>query len=182
MIVQAVNIESILEIVKYLMPAVLVLAGVSIILNQVQKRNDRLEMYQIRQEALSKVIPLRLNAYERGVLFLERIRPENLLLRSNGTGKSAKAFQAQLNVEIRSEYEHNISQQVYISNEAWLELVKAKEQILALINQSAKEMEVNSTGIDLGKVILAKYSQAEEDPVLRAILSLKADLSRVFRA
>ena len=176
------EIESILEIVKYLLPAVLVLVGVSIILNQVQKRNDRLEMYQIRQESLSKVIPLRLNAYERGVLFLERIRPDNLLLRCQGSGKSAKAFQAQLNMEIRSEYEHNISQQVYISNEAWRELVNAKEKMLSLINQSAKEIENNATGVDLGKAILANFSQEEEDPIRRGILALKSDLNRVFRA
>lgn len=175
------DISAILEVVKYILPAVLVLAGVSIILNQVGKRSDRMEMYQMRQESLAKMIPLRLNAYERAVLFLERIRPENLLIRCNGSGKSAKAFQTQLMLELRAEYEHNLSQQIYITNSSWMDLVNAKDQLQALINQAAGTMEMNSTGIDLGKAILIKYSEAEEDPVQKAIISLKADLTRVFK-
>ena len=96
-------------------------------------------------------------------------------------GKSAKAFKTQLSLEIRAEFEHNLTQQIYISNAAWVELVRAKEHLLALVNLAEKEMELNSTGIDLSKNILTRYHAEEEDVIQKAIIHLKGDLTRVFK-
>ena len=73
------------------------------------------------------VVPLRLQAYERMALFLERIEPNQLVLRIHNPGLSVPEEQNLLLTAIRSEFEHNLSQQIYISNEVWNQIYLAKE-------------------------------------------------------
>jgi hypothetical protein len=111
------------DILKITIPALLVfLAGYlalsAMIRNDANRR--RLELMLNNQKV---TLPLRLQAYERLTLFLERISPESLIVRVNKAGMSAQKLQTALLESIRAEWEHNLSQQLYVSHEAW-ELVK----------------------------------------------------------
>lgn len=81
--------------------------------------------------------PIRLQAYERMALFLERISPESLILRCYQPGMDLKLLQSVLTKNIRDEWEHNLSQQVYLSAEAWTHIREAKEEMLSLVNSAA---------------------------------------------
>ncbi len=165
-------------IILIILPALIVLATVGLILF-LQQRKALQESKTERLIARNKqVVPVVFTAYERAILFLERIRPQNLIPNAESLQDSAKHLQIELISNIRVEYEHNLSQQIYINQEAWDFLVQAKEQVITLINLSSNQVDENAPAMELGKVILEKVSASEELFVQKAILLLKKDFSR----
>ncbi len=123
------------------------------------------------------VMPLRLQAYERMALFLERIDPNQLVLRIHAPGLSVAEEQNLLLTAIRSEYEHNISQQIYISNEVWKSVTDAMDDVMTIITTVADQMD-NFEGMSYAEAIL---TVAAEKPVInKAMQILKADMQRFF--
>ena len=93
---------------------------------------QKTQMLQMRidehREAVKLVTPIRLQAYERMALYLERISPDSLVLRCYQPGMSTQLLQGVMTKTIRDEWEHNLSQQVYISSEAWNRIRQAKDE------------------------------------------------------
>ena len=173
--------EIIFEVLKFTLPAGLVLAGVSLVIRSNQRKKEAELRYGVYKDTFKEIVPLRLQAYERAVLFLERIAPENLMLRVDGRGKPARAFQAELVADIRREYEHNIAQQLYIREESWELLARAKEQTISLINRSAQGLAPDAQGIELGRKVLNKLMESELAPTRDAVRVLKQDIQAMFR-
>lgn len=99
--------------------------------------------------------PIRLQAYERMALFLERISPESLVLRCYQPGMDSKLLQGVMTKNIRDEWEHNLSQQIYLSAEAWMRIREAKEEMLGLVNSSAVALPDNNDPTTLAASIFA---------------------------
>lgn len=124
------------------------------------------------------VLPLRLQAYERMALFLERIEPNQLVMRIHSTGLNVAQEQNLLLTAIRSEFEHNLSQQIYISNEVWKAIADAKDDIIDIINAVAAQYEPSADSLEFAQALLA--AAAEKPVVTKAILILKTDVQRLF--
>lgn len=174
-------VEIIAEVLKYVLPAAIVLLAVRYMNDSRLEQERANSSQQVRKDILKTHLPLKLTAYERAVLYLERIKPTNLLARVSGSGKSAQQFHLELVREIRAEYEHNLVQQIYISKEGWAALVKAKEEILASINQCGREVGEEADAMALSRKIIEKHSQAENDPAGYAVNVLKGDIDSLFR-
>ena len=99
-------------------------------------------------------LPLRLQAYERLVLLSERIALPNLISRLGQQDLTAREMQLLLTQTIRHEWEHNISQQIYVSKEAWEAVLNLKEQNMLIINQVASFLPGAATGTQLNKSLL----------------------------
>jgi hypothetical protein len=97
---------------------------------------------------------LQLQAYERLALFTERVKLENIISRLYVNGMSARDMQQALQHSIRDEYEHNITQQIYVNPEIWTAVTKMKEQNLYIINQLGAMLPANANAMDLNKRIL----------------------------
>lgn len=97
---------------------------------------------------------IQLQAYERLILLTDRIALPNLISRVSQPGINAKEMQLLLVSTIREEYEHNITQQIYVSADAWTAVKNLKEQNLLIINQFANVLPANATGLDLNKILL----------------------------
>src|ERR1700744_4874645 len=97
---------------------------------------------------------LQLQAYERLILLTDRIALPNLIQRVNTPGLSTREMQSLLTQSIRQEFEHNITQQIYVSAEAWDAVRNFKEQNLLIINQVGSFLPENATGLDLNKSLL----------------------------
>jgi hypothetical protein len=123
------------------------------------------------------VMPLRLQAYERMALFLERIDPNQLVLRIHAPGLTVAEEQNLLMTAIRSEYEHNISQQIYISNETWKGITDAMDDVITIITSVAEQMD-SFEGMTYAEAILTVSAQKPIIP--RAMQILKADMQRFF--
>ncbi len=102
----------------------------------------------------NETIKLRLQAYERLALLAERIALQNLISRISNAGISAKQMQAALVEAIKTEYEYNISQQVYVSPEAWRAVNNLKEQNIYIVNQLTTTLPFQATAMDLNKQII----------------------------
>jgi hypothetical protein len=102
----------------------------------------------------NETIKLRLQAYERLALLAERIGLQNLISRIPNAGISAKHMQGALIEAIKTEYEYNISQQVYVSPEAWRAVNNLKEQNIYIVNQLTATLPFQATAMDLNKQII----------------------------
>jgi hypothetical protein len=97
---------------------------------------------------------LQLQAYERLILLTDRIALPNLIARVNTPGLTARDMQSLLTHSIRQEFEHNITQQIYVSTEAWGVVRDYKEQNLMIVNQVASFLPEEATGTDLNRALL----------------------------
>jgi hypothetical protein len=129
------------------------LAGTLALLFLKQRKEAKLGMKE-RASATVNVKQLQLQAYERLLLLTDRIALPNLINRVNQPGFSAKDMQALLTQTIKQEFEHNITQQIYVSPEAWDAMRNFKEQNLLIINQVAAILPAEASGLDLNKSLL----------------------------
>ena len=120
---------------------------------------QKTQMLQMRidehREAVKLVTPIRLQAYERMALYLERINPESLVLRCYQPGMETKQLQGVMTKAIRDEWEHNLSQQVYISSESWQRIRDAKEEVIGIINSAAISIPADADPTRLAGSIFA---------------------------
>ena len=174
----------ILEILKYILPSLVVFATAYFLIKQFiesEHRNKLIEMKMNNQAVNQKfVTPIRLQAYERVILLLERISPNSLILRENIPGMTVMQLQSTLVKAIRDEYEHNLSQQVYISKQAW-ELVKtSKDEMVKLINEAAANIDSNAPSTELARVVFDIIVQTEKLPLDIAIEVIKNEIQESF--
>ena len=123
-------------------------------------------------------LKLRLQAAERYVLYLERIAPHRIVMRLNKKGMSAKMLQSEMLRAIREEFDHNLSQQIYVSPVAWKLIKNAKEEMVKLINISSEKMDDGASSFELGKRIFEVASQVEKLPSEIAMDYLKEEIQR----
>lgn len=123
------------------------------------------------------VLPLKLQAYERMTLFVERINPSNLLLRLHQAGMSAKEMQTLVLAEVKAEYQHNVSQQLYISLDAWKIIRRVKDDTVGLVNQAVANLSADASAVELSKIIFARLEELDENPYDLALMVLRSDTS-----
>lgn len=172
--------ETLIEFAKILLPAALVLYAMYLGVKVMIARELTKKELEIRQKNIEITLPVRLQAYERMILFLERISPNNLVVRVNQPDLSAREFHQILLKEIRDEYNHNVSQQVYMSIEVWEEVKTAKEDLLTAINASANELGDEANSLELAKRLFENMMGKNIDPIDHAIKSLKAEISKNY--
>ena len=144
-----------------------------------QQKIQLLQMkFDERHEALRTVAPIRLQAYERMALFLERISPESLVLRCYQPGMDLRLLQGVMTKNIRDEWEHNLSQQVYISSELWTRIRSAKDEMINLVNSAAVGLEDTTDPTRLAATIFA--SAAQHSPAAQALEALQSEVSEKY--
>lgn len=125
-------------------------------------------------------LPLQLQAYERIVMFVERITPQNLISRVYQPGLTAADMQIGLIQTIKAEFEHNISQQIYVSPEAWEAVKTVKEQVTSVIIQVAGKLPQDAPGMALNKNILEIFLQGGESPADIAARIINAEAKKLM--
>lgn len=153
-------------------------------LQQMEFLNKEQELLRLRLEIDRKQntektsMTIRFQAYERMALFLERINPPNLLPRVLTPGQSAVGLQAQLHRSIRDEYEHNLSQQLYISDVSWVLVQKAKEEVVSLVNLVAVTVKADEDGGKFASEMLSIGFAAKDNPIDKALNGLKNEIRK----
>ncbi|MCR5589220.1 MAG: hypothetical protein K6F72_06360 [Bacteroidales bacterium] len=144
------------------------------------QQKERLLQMKIdeRRETLKVVTPIRLQAYERMALFLERISPDSLVLRCYQPGMDLKLLQGVMTKNIRDEWEHNLSQQVYLTTETWARIREAKDEMVNLVNSSAVTLTDTDDPTRLAASIFA--SAAQHLPTDNALEALHKDINELF--
>jgi len=172
--------DTVLEILKYILPSLIVFLTTWYLASRYFRSKDKKRSLKLSLNNQNLITPLRRQAYERIILYLERINPENLLMRMSKQGQTCQQLQNELLFTIRAEFEHNLSQQIYISNKAWEMLKNAKNSTLQLINETAEKTDKNLPSFNLSKAILENIMAKEKNPASEAILFIKNEINRYF--
>jgi len=135
-----------------------------------------LRMLEAKSRTAKELTPLRLQAYERLVLLVERINPANMLPRIHEPELSAADFAHILINEIRSEYQHNLTQQLYVSDAAWEVTRQLKENTVALIRNALSGLPPDAKARELGTAILAHLATLAHNPYELAVKTIKNEL------
>ncbi len=173
--------EAIIELLKIILPATVVFLAVFFLFQKFFKNEQERRDHDIKKAALNLTTPQKIQAYERIVIFLERINPSNLVVRINKHGFTSRQLHHELITSIKSEYEHNISQQIFVSHNTW-ELVKtAKEELIKLINIAATKVPGDAPSNELAMMILNIVAGLDKKmPSELALEYAKKEISKIF--
>ncbi len=169
-----------IEILKYTIPALISLIAVYFIIDRFLKGEENRRNYEIRKSVSDFITPIKLSAYERLILFLERISPESMILRIQRPGMNNIELQTALLNTIRQEYEHNLSQQLYVSDQASAMVKNAKESLVQLINVVAANVDPAGNSTELALKAIETYYSVEEPPLQVGIQFLKTEVRSYF--
>lgn len=172
------QIDKVLEILSYTIPSV-VTGGVAyyFFVKHINHEENRRRFY-LHKENQKFSLPQRLQAYERMVLFLERMNPNKLMIRELPKSDDKNTYLNQLVNAIEQEFEHNLSQQIYITDACWNVIVTAKNTTLQLLRNNAASTE-NSTSKDLQEAVLKEGIQ-EAHPSTPALTFIKKEVAELF--
>lgn len=136
--------------------------------------------WEYRNQQIKITTPLQLQAYERMILFLERISPNSLIVRLQTTEQTCRQLQLDMLSLIRAEFEHNLAQQLYISKQAWDVIVSAKENTIKIINLAAEQCNPTDNSMELSQKIMAQWILLNPTPTRTAIDFLKDEAKKLF--
>jgi len=147
-------------------------------------QEEKKRLYELKKESQKTISPIRLRAYERLTLLLERTEPEAMLKEiMNEEGwqqKSITDLQRDLLQHLRLEFDHNLSQQVYVSDEVWQKILLARDQMGAFINQMALRLKPGSTPMDYMKTLIEAYHMNGDTPHEIALQALKDEARQIL--
>lgn len=170
--------KSVYDILLMSIPAIIVLITAWVLLKNLMLNEQERRKQEIVLQNTKTIAPIRLHAYERLVLFLERISLESLLVRVSSPDMSAAHLHSALLTSIRSEFEHNLSQQIYMSPQAWEIVRNARSSTIKMINTEFEKLPENASGMVLSKQLLESVMRMEKEPTRVAIDFLKAELGK----
>ncbi len=167
-----------LEILKYILPSGVVFLTVFYILKKyfAEERSKRDYEYRMHIEKMS--YPIKLQAYERLSLFLERIRIHNLILRLQNKDMDSKVFVHALMMGITHEFEHNLVQQIYVSDKLWEIILFAKNEVVHSLHEASN---LPNNSFEETKTYLYQEAIPKTDPVIdKALQAIKKELELIL--
>lgn len=142
----------------------------------------KLAIKEKREEAFRTLIPLRLQAYERLVLLLERISPEQLIARMPEEGRDGPAWVAQQWIvqSIREEFQHNITQQIYVEEATWIKIRESVDQLIWQVNQIPAQLSAEADGRTFLKTWV-RFRMDHPNILEDALSSIRQDIQKEWR-
>jgi len=174
------DINVLWDILKIVLPALIVFLTAYFLFRDMLTNAQREREFEFRVKNSGKVTPVRLQAYERLALVLERISPQSLLMRVSPHELTSSDYQQLLLSNIRQEFEHNLSQQIYVSPMLWETIRSARENLIGIINRSAEEVGSKTSALTLSKKIIENYIEEDNQPVVEAMNELKKEIGKLF--
>ena len=143
--------------------------------------NGMKELLKERLGLNNETMKLKLQAYERLTLYAERAGLKNLVSRLHSEDTSARQMQIELLQTLNSEYEYNISQQIYVTPELWKAVTKLRDQNIFIINQIAATLPANASAMDLSKSLL-EYSMTNNAEINKIVLeALQYEAQKILK-
>ena len=172
--------ETVADVLKITIPGLLVLLTAWLLIRNLLKNDQEKRKQELILQSSRTVTPIKLQAYERIVLFLERISLESLLVRISTPSMSASQLHSSLLTTIRSEFEHNLSQQIYMSPQAWEVVRNARSNMIKIINGEFEKMPETATGMEFSRKLLESVMALEKEPTRAAIDYIKGEIGRMI--
>ena len=168
-------INVVLEIIKISVPALIVFFTVNTLLKNYLEKQYQLKLLENKQHEKNTTTPLRLQAYERLSLFCERISIPNLLLRLRENDQSVAELKLKLLMTVQQEFEYNITQQVYVSNQLWQILKISKEDTMSIISSIADKCNPKAPSTELANALMNFLETQQGLSIEKALLAIKKE-------
>jgi len=172
------DIIPIISYVAYLLPAIVVGLVAYFFFKGHTANEEGRRRYLLHKDTQAKVLPMRLQAYERMTLFLERIDPNKLLIRVKPFSDDVQEYELLLLKNIEQEFEHNLTQQIYISPECWNLINAAKNATRQKIRQTAMSDKIDSS--DKLRESLLNHFMGEVSPSQKSLAYVKKEVQELF--
>lgn len=173
-----VETEKILNFFLFMVPAVIVCAIAYYFFKEFIRNENNRRRFLLQKDLQKEALPLRLQAYERMAIFLERIAPAKLLVRVHPMSSNKESYESLLIATIEQEFEHNLSQQIYISDQCWNVINAAKNATIQLIRKGALS-EKTDTANKLREVLLTEMME-KPSPSGTALAYIKKEVSDMW--
>jgi hypothetical protein len=168
--------KEILEILKYTLPAIIVFATAFYSINSFLKNQLKLQEIKLKENTRSLTAPIRLQAYERLALLMERIDIFTLLQKLRTQNMTSGELQMMMVNQIRMEWEHNLSQQIYVSVEIWNMVRSTKEEMIMTINRVGMQLPPNAPSKEFSIKLYEYLNELEGTlPTHRTLEALKRE-------
>lgn len=169
-----------LEIAKIVFPAMIVAIVVYFVLREMLVRQLQIQQQKAHQKRQATTLPVRLQAYERLSLLLERVALPGLIMRVRTPEMNAASLKLALLMGIQQEYEHNITQQIYVSDQLWEILKATRSDLFEFIDVVAEKVDKKAPGQELAAALLSLHQQREADPILTAQAAIRREAATLF--
>ncbi len=170
--------NQIVQLLFYCLPAVITGLIAFYFFNTHTKNEEGRRRYLLHKETQKDILPLRLQAYERMTLFVERIRPANLIINVVPQSDDKDAYENLLIQQIESEFVHNISQQIYVTDECWNIIRAAKNATIQVIRKIAMSDKIETSG-KLREAILNEFLD-KNSPSATAISYIRKEVQELY--
>jgi hypothetical protein len=172
------DLSKIIELLSYTLPAIVTGLVAVYFFKTYTSNEDNRRNFLLRKKGQKEALPLRLQAFERLTLFLERISLNKLLIRISPSGKDPLKYSHKLITVIEQEFEHNLAQQIYVSETAWKAVVTAKNIMIKIIRSAVENKEIENA--DQLREYILKNQPKNESPTQAAISFLKIEVNKIF--
>jgi hypothetical protein len=168
----------IIELLSYTLPAIITGAVAYYFFDLHTKNEEGRRRYLLNKEAQKNALPLRLQAYERMSLYMERINPSKLLIRIKPVSEDKNDYENYVIAQIEQEFEHNLTQQIYMSDECWTIIVTAKNATIQMIRKANMSERVDCAD-KLREVILSDLME-KQSPSNAALAYIKNEVGELW--
>ena len=157
-----------------------IIFGFWLIQHSMYRNEERKRLWELKRESQKTISPIRLRAYERLTLLLERTTPEHMLMGIDLNGMTVPQLQQLLLQTIRQEFEHNMSQQVYVSEEVWTQVINARDQMAAFVVSIAAQLPKNADAMAYARTLITAYKSNGLTPTDKALAELKDEAKKLM--
>jgi len=168
------------DLLMIILPSSIVFLAVFFTLRAYLNNDLKKKEVDLRADNHKIITPLKLQAFERLSLFLERINPESLISRVYVSTMTVDRFHQALLATVRAEFEHNLSQQIYISEKTWQAVKNSKESVVQIINTAASTLDNDAQGIELSKKIVDTLVALNNSPTGAALKMIKFEVNTLM--
>ncbi len=172
------NTERIIDIFLYLIPSLVTGLIAYYFFKEHTKNEDGRRRFLLKKDMQVNALPVRLQAYERLTIFLERMTPSKMLIRISPKSSNKESYESLLILTIEQEFEHNLSQQIYVSDRCWSIITAAKNATIQLIRK-ASLLEKTDTADKLREVILTEMME-RRPPSDAALSFIREEVSELW--
>jgi hypothetical protein len=172
------NLAKLLELLSYTLPAIITGLVAFNFFKEYTKNEEARRRYLLSKENQKNAMPLRLQAYERMTLFLERISLANLLTRITPISTDKMDYANFVIAQIDQEFEHNLAQQIYMTDECWTIITTAKNATIQLIRK-ATSIESVTNADELRETLLSNLLE-KQTPSNAALAFIKKEVSKMW--
>jgi len=174
------------QVLPYILIIAVLVLGVWLIQHTMYSNEEKKRQFELKRESQKTISPIRLRAYERLTLLLERTTPEHMLMELRSKEPEALVswsigqVQQYLLQTIRIEFEHNMSQQVYVSEEVWTLIMNARDQMAAFVIAASTQLPPNATAQTYATTLITAYKSNGETPSDKALAVLKEEVQTIL--